>query len=169
MQVESESGMLNSRRVVAGFNVLLVGVIGLLGASTSAQAAGTAKNANPDFGPNVLLFDPSMQSAEIQAQIDKVYTIQQHSEFGPARYALLFLPGEYHVDIPVGFYTQVIGLGPTPDAVHIVGNVHSDASLPRNNATGRFWGGLKAFLSRRRAGPCSGPFRRQRLFAVCTS
>ena len=36
---------------------------------------------------------------------------QQHSEFGSARYALLFLPGEYHVDVPVGFYTEVIGPG----------------------------------------------------------
>ena len=99
----------------------------------------------PDFGPNVLLFDPSMPSADIQAQIDKVYAIQQHSEFGSARYALLFLPGEYHVDVPVGFYTQVLGLGATPDAVHITGNVHSDASLPHNNATCTFWRGVEGF------------------------
>jgi hypothetical protein len=100
---------------------------------------------SPDFGPNVLLFDPSMSSADIQTQIDKVYAIQQHSEFGTARYALLFLPGEYHVDVPVGFYTQVLGLGATPDAVHITGNVHSDASLPRNNATCTFWRGVEGF------------------------
>ncbi len=86
-----------------------------------------------------------MPSAAIQEQIDKVYAIQQHSEFGSARYAFLFLPGEYHVDIPVGFYTQVLGLGATPDAVHIIGNVHSDASLPRNNATCTFWRGVEGF------------------------
>ena len=51
----------------------------------------------------------------------------------------LFLPGEYHVDIPVGFYTEVVGLGHLPDAVHIIGNVHADASLPHNNATCTFW------------------------------
>jgi hypothetical protein len=86
-----------------------------------------------------------MPAADIQAQIDKVYAIQQHSEFGTARYAFLFLPGEYHIDIPVGFYTQVLGLGATPDAVHIIGNVHSDASLPRNNATCTFWRGVEGF------------------------
>jgi hypothetical protein len=86
-----------------------------------------------------------MPSVDIQAQIDKAYAIQQHSEFGTARYALLFLPGEYHIDIPVGFYTQVLGLGATPDAVHIIGNVHSDASLPRNNATCTFWRGVEGF------------------------
>jgi len=86
-----------------------------------------------------------MPAAKIQGQIDKIYTAQQHSEFGNHRNALLFLPGEYRVDIPVGFYTQVVGLGNIPEAVHIVGNVHSDASLPRNNATCTFWRGVEGF------------------------
>ena len=86
-----------------------------------------------------------MTSAVIQQQIDKVYAVQQHSEFGAARNALLFLPGEYHVDVPVGFYTEVLGLGVTPDAVHITGNVHSDASLPKNNATCTFWRAAEGF------------------------
>jgi hypothetical protein len=101
--------------------------------------------AKPDFGPNVMIFDPSMSSRSIQEKIDKVYAEEQHSEFGSARYALLFLPGEYHVDVPVGFYTQVLGLGATPDAVRIVGNVHSDASLPHNNATCTFWRAVEGF------------------------
>ena len=86
-----------------------------------------------------------MPSSAIQEQIDKVYAVEQHSEFGSARYALLFLPGEYHVDVPVGFYTQVLGLGSTPEAVRIAGNVHSDASLPRNNATCTFWRAVEGF------------------------
>lgn len=101
--------------------------------------------ANPDFGPNVMVFSPAMPATFIQQQIDKIYTVQQHSEFGSGRYALLFLPGSYHVDIPVGFYTEVIGLGATPDAVHIIGDVHSDASLPHNNATCTFWRGAEGF------------------------
>lgn len=104
-----------------------------------------AASQNPDFGPNVFVFNPSMAAARIQEQIDKIYALQQHSEFGTGRYALLFLPGEYHVDVPVGFYTQVLGLGATPDAVRIVGNVHSDASLPRNNATCTFWRAAEGF------------------------
>jgi hypothetical protein len=86
-----------------------------------------------------------MPSAAIQQQIDKVYSVEQHSEFGTARYALLFLPGTYHVDVPVGFYTQVLGLGASPDAVEIDGNVHSDASLPHNNATCTFWRAVEGF------------------------
>jgi hypothetical protein len=86
-----------------------------------------------------------MPAAEIQQQIDTVYAAQQHSEFGSRRNAFLFLPGEYKVDLPVGFYTQVIGLGASPDGVHITGNVHSDASLPHNNATCTFWRAAEGF------------------------
>jgi hypothetical protein len=100
---------------------------------------------HPDLGPNALVFDPSMPMAEIQAQIDKVYAVERHSEFGPDRYVLLFLPGKYHVDVPVGFYTQVLGLGASPDDVEIDGDVHSDASLPRNNATCTFWRAAEGF------------------------
>src|ERR1700758_3321615 len=73
----------------------------------------------PDFGSNVAVFSPAMPAAEIQAQIDKVYAVQQHNEFGKERNAFLFLPGEYKVDVPIGFYTQALGLGAAPDAVHI--------------------------------------------------
>ena len=143
--------MSRTRSLRACLNLALVSVTNLsLLALSLRLAVAEPLNAHksvlsPDFGPNVLLFDPSMSSADIQTQIDKVYAIQQHSEFGTARYALLFLPGEYHVDVPVGFYTQVLGLGATPDAVHITGNVHSDASLPRNNATCTFWRGVEGF------------------------
>jgi hypothetical protein len=116
----------------------------LLFGMCAGLASAAAKKA-PDFGPNVAIFDPSMPSAAIQQQIDKVYAVQQHSEFGAARNAFLFLPGEYKIDVPVGFYTQVLGLGATPDAVHITGNVHSDASLPRNNATCTFWRAAEGF------------------------
>jgi hypothetical protein len=91
------------------------------------------------LGSNVFVFSPSTPANEIQSRIDRVYAEQEHSEFGPGRYAFLFLPGDYHVDVPVGFYTQVIGLGATPDDVHITGNFHADASLPHNNATCTFW------------------------------
>ncbi len=106
----------------------------------------TAQQASPPkLGPNVDIFSPSMPTAVMQKRIDEIYAAQQHSEFGNQRNAVLFMPGEYHLDIPVGFYTQVVGLGATPDAVHISGNVHADASLPNNNATCTFWRGVEGF------------------------
>jgi hypothetical protein len=117
--------------------------LGLLACTTGpAQAAGGAK---PDFGPNVLIFNPAMPPALIQKQIDAVYAVQQHNEFGPQRNALLFLPGDYKVDVPIGFYTEVLGLGASPDDTHIRGNVHVDASARNNNATTTFWRAAEGF------------------------
>jgi hypothetical protein len=95
----------------------------------AARPALVAKGAKPEFGPNVLIFDSSIPSQAIQKQIGAVYATQQHNEFGPQRTALLFLPGSYSVDVPVGFYTEVMGLGASPEATRIAGNMHADASL----------------------------------------
>src|SRR5271155_5606874 len=108
------------------------------GLLTAALPSLASKGAKPVFGPNVLIFDPSMPSQVIQKQIDAVYATQQHNEFGPQRNALLFLPGRYSVDVPVGFYTEVMGLGAAPDTTRIAGNVHADANLGHNNATTTF-------------------------------
>src|SRR5882762_10120527 len=63
--------------------------------ATTAAPAVAAKATKPEFGPNVLIFDPSMPSQTIQKKIDAVYATQQHNEFGQQRNALLFLPGDY--------------------------------------------------------------------------
>ncbi|MFE9427373.1 RICIN domain-containing protein [Kitasatospora sp. NPDC006697] len=95
---------------------------------------------NPDLGPNVKLFDPSMSAASIQSTINSVYNSQQSDQFGGNRYALLFAPGSYSVDVPVGFYTQVAGLGASPDDVSLTGGgVHVDAAWSGGNATQNFW------------------------------
>src|SRR5499427_7293637 len=124
--------------------VFLLAWIAVTGCAPAAVAQ-KKQTTKPDLGPNVLIFDPTMPQADMQQQIDKIYGIERRNEFGAERYALLFLPGEYHLDVPVGFYTQVLGLGATPDAVHIVGNVHSDASHDNNNATTTFWRAAEGF------------------------
>jgi len=120
---------LDMKRIALMLGALLCGSASLL----------AAPGAKPDLGPNVQIFDPSMPAADMQAQIDRAYAVQRHNEFGPERTAFLFLPGEYNLDVPVGFYTQVLGLGESPDGVRIKGNVHADASAPKNNATTTFW------------------------------
>jgi hypothetical protein len=115
--------------------ILLLSVITL--ASLQAQT--------PNLGPNVLLLTPSTPQPEAQQAINTIYATQQHNEFGPQRNAILLAPGTYHLDIPIGFYTQVLGLGASPDDTHVTGNVHVDASLPHNNATTTFWRGAENF------------------------
>ncbi|MFC5908851.1 RICIN domain-containing protein [Streptacidiphilus monticola] len=95
---------------------------------------------NPDLGPNVKVFDPSMPASSIQSAVNSVYSSQQSDQFGTNRYALLFKPGSYNVDVPVGFYTQVAGLGASPDDVSLTGGgVHVDAAWSGGNATQNFW------------------------------
>jgi hypothetical protein len=94
---------------------------------------------NADLGPNVLVFDRSMSDASIQAQVDAVFTTQQSNQFGTERYALAFKPGTYNVDVNVGFYTHVLGLGSSPDDVVINGHVTVDAQWLQGNGTQNFW------------------------------
>ncbi|MFD8677072.1 RICIN domain-containing protein [Streptomyces seoulensis] len=93
----------------------------------------------PDFGPNVTVFDPSMPAATVQSKLNSVFAQQQTNQFGSARQALLFKPGTYSADANVGFYTQVAGLGLSPDDVTINGAVHAEADWFQGNATQNFW------------------------------
>jgi hypothetical protein len=104
-----------------------------------------AEARSPDFGPNVLIFGATTPTREIQRVVDDIYSVQQYSEFGTARKALLFEPGRYKIDLPIGFYTEALGLGTSPDDVQLLGNVHADASAPKNNATTTFWRGVENF------------------------
>lgn len=114
-------------------------------AAASCVLRAEVKQRAPDFGPNVLIFHPSMSADAMQKQIDAIYATQKQNEFGPERNAVFFFPGSYKLDVPIGFYTQVLGLGASPDDVQITGNVHVDASAAHNNATTTFWRSAENF------------------------
>ena len=70
----------------------------------------------PDFGPNVMVFDPSMPISQIQTTVNNIASQQVDNEMGTQRYALLFKPGTYGTAanplvFQVGYYTDVAGLG----------------------------------------------------------
>jgi len=104
----------------------------------------------PDFGQNVVIFDPSMPTSQIQAQVDAIATQQVSNQFGTQRYALLFKPGTYGsstapLNFQVGYYTAVAGLGLSPSDVVINGSiyVHNQCFGPNNcNALNNFWRSL---------------------------
>jgi len=119
--------------VVASF--LTAGAFtGQAAAAPAAQApaphapASAASAGDPDFGPNVLVFDPSMPQDQIQAAVDAVAARQISDQFGTGRFALLFKPGTYGspahpLRFDVGYYTEVAGLGLNPTDVHINGSI----------------------------------------------
>ncbi len=93
--------------------------------------------ADPDWGPNVFVLDPGRKDA--QERIHSVFSEQERAQFGHGRYAFLFKPGRYTLDVPVGFFTHCAGLGRLPGDVVIVGRVWTDAAWMRRNATCNFW------------------------------
>ena len=116
-----------SHRKSVGVGFLAVLLFALM-ISTSVMAAPPQPPSAPDFGPNVLIFDPSMPTSEIQAAVDTIYVQQVDDEMGPNRYALLFKPGTYGSNdnpllVRVGYYTEVAGLGQSPTDVVINGHV----------------------------------------------
>ncbi len=114
--------------------------------STSSWSSSSAdNNSSVNFGTNVTILDPTMPQAQMQARINQIYERQRDNQFGLPRDAIMFKPGTYDLDIPVGFFTQVVGLGALPDDVHIIGQVVSYPVLPNNNSTQNFWRGIENF------------------------
>jgi hypothetical protein len=98
-----------------------------LGSSAGAGGSSAATSAAP-LGPNVIVFDPSMPVGQIQATFDAIHAQQVDAEMGTNRYALLFKPGIYGtaaqpLQIKVGYYTEIAGLGASPTDVTINGKI----------------------------------------------
>jgi hypothetical protein len=131
-------------RLLAALLMVALLVVSVSPASAARPAA------LPDFGPNVLIFDPSMPTSQIQAAADAIYTQMVDNEMGSLRYALLFKPGVYGstaepLIIKVGYYTEVAGLGASPTDVVINGHVdvYNRCLTPENCiALVNFWRSL---------------------------
>jgi len=99
-----------------------------VGIAVAAPHNPHSESEQPDFGTNVLVFDPSMSTSQIQAAVEAVANQQVDNEMGSQRFALLFMPGTYGtpanpLDFHVGYYTDVAGLGASPTDVVINGHV----------------------------------------------
>ncbi len=120
--------------------------------------ADAAAIAPPDFGPNVLIFDPSMSATAVQGQLDTVSASQNApdspsttgapygAEYSTNRYAYFFKPGKYSADVKIGYYVQALGLGHSPDDVTITGAVRSKADWRLDSpgdALLNFWRGAE--------------------------
>jgi hypothetical protein len=112
---------------------------------------GLVRATPPDFGPNVMIFDPSMPTSQIQMAVGAIANQQISNQFGPQRYALLFMPGTYGtagtpLNFQIGYYTAVAGLGSSPDGVVINGSidVYNQCDSSGNNCVAliNFWRSL---------------------------
>jgi hypothetical protein len=122
-------------------------VLGLVPVASAKPPAGSGQ---PDFGPNVVIFDPSMPTSQIQARVDAIAAQQVPNQFGSQRYALLFKPGTYGtpqspLNFQVGYYTAVAGLGQSPNDVVVNGSAYVRNQCDSTNfcvALNNFWRSL---------------------------
>lgn len=87
---------------------------------------------NALLGENVFIFSEKDDPAKVNAILKDIYTKQEAAQFGSGRYSIYFLPGNYDasIEVNVGFYMQVAGLGILP----------TDTTLPSLQCTAGWLG-----------------------------
>lgn len=130
------------------FIILLIIATGCSNSGKKSDAPNTSPYSSI-FGNNVLVFDSTMNLDSTRKALDFLNQQQKYNEFGTERYALLFKPGTYDLDITIDYYMQAIGLGRYPDDVTINGAVQSITSTSSNNVANKvttmFWRGAENF------------------------
>ncbi len=94
------------------------------------------------FGENTYIYSPTDKIEDIQADLDGFYkktdgTVENkraRGEFSDDRFSAFFKAGEYDLDINLGYYMTVSGLGASPDDV-TVSRMNADAPISLCN----FW------------------------------
>jgi hypothetical protein len=110
--------------------------------TVNAQATGCVGGSNqPNLGPNVYIFNPSMSATTINNTLNTIFNSQKVNQFGTQRYAELFMPGTYTgIEDNVGYYVSVQGLGQNPSSVQLNNSdVTVDSFDGTGNATQNFW------------------------------
>lgn len=149
-------------------SVLAGGAVAALAAALPTRARATT--GDPDLGPNVIVLDPAMPREAMQARLDAIFREQERAHFTDRRYAVLLKPGRYPLDVNVGFFTQVAGLGALPGGVTVDGHVHCEADWRNGMALVNFWRGVENMAVRppdgrdRWAVSQAAPYRRMHLY-----
>jgi hypothetical protein len=133
------------RRIVRWATTALAGTA-LVAASLMSAGAATAAPpqsvdpTHPDFGPNVTVFSPATPLSQVRDTLHAIADQQRNNEMGTERRAVYFLPGQYGtaadpLQFEVGYYTEVAGLGQSPDDVTLTGAMEVYNRCLANNGT----------------------------------
>merc|ERR1711871_553555 len=129
-------------------------LIALLSSSVVHTAPIDGSEPNPPKWPSsVFVFDAS---SDIQGAVNEAFSKNgghnppNNGQFSTDRYAFLFKPGQYNVDVPIGYYTSVYGLGASPNDVNFTSprGVHSEeGDYSIGGALSSFWRSAENFLN----------------------
>jgi Malectin domain/Putative Ig domain len=176
LSINSGTGLISGTPTAASSGSITVTAQDTTGASGSATFTWTVSTAGtgctgqsnqPNFGPNVYIFNPSESATTINNTLNTIFNSQKVNQFGTQRYAELFLPGTYSgIEDNIGYYVSAQGLGQNPDQVAITGDMTVDSFDGTGNATQNFWRSVENMEitpsagSDRWAVAQAGPFRR---------
>eukprot|EP00040_Diaphanoeca_grandis_P035070 m.219537 g.219537 ORF g.219537 m.219537 type:complete len:602 (-) comp33295_c0_seq1:367-2172(-) len=137
---------------------MLTKIIKVLALVTSVAAAAVkvpiagAEPNPPQWPDSVSVFhpgDPTIVSKVAAAFAENGgHDPTNHGQFSSARFAFLFQPGTYTDDVPMGYYTQVLGLGTSPGDTVFTGDkgVYSEeGDFGIGGALSSFWRGAENF------------------------
>lgn len=137
--------------IAAGFVFLaMLGTVMCQMCAESKKVMSKAVNFREEiFGENVYIFSPEDSPQEVNGILEDIYEKQEANQFGKERYAVYFMPGIYDesIEVNVGFYTQVAGLGEMPTDTRIPSlncTAEWEGDDPNNhNACCNFWRGVE--------------------------
>lgn len=122
---------------------------------TLLVSASMAEPNPPSWPASVRIFYPN--DTDIDSTMATAYNENgghipaNHGQFSSARFAFLFTPGEYDVDAPVGYYTQVLGLGESPEDVVFTsarGVYSREQDWSKDGALSTFWRSAENFKTK---------------------
>ena len=115
--------MVLGKRVVLGMAVAVTAMMMMMSGcgKQTKQMAQVTDFHDPVFGENTFIFTPQDNPAKVQETLDALYKKQEGNQFGKDRYSVYFMPGQYDekINVNVGFYTQVAGMGISPEDTKI--------------------------------------------------
>lgn len=131
----------------------------LIASSLVGLTSVSALEPNPPQWPaNVHVFSPE-NSAETQRIVQEIYSRQggpnppNNGHWSSERHALLFMPGRHEVDVPVGYYTEVLGLGERALETSIREVISENGDFDyRVGALNNFWRAAANFRTNPRSG-----------------
>jgi hypothetical protein len=137
-------GMSRRRLLTLTASAASLAATGVISGAELAAADARSDSVEPDFGPNVFIYDATTPAATIQARFDELFTQQVANEMGTNRFAVLLKPGKYTFNAKLGYYTTVAGLGRSPDDTDIAGVVSVVGQPDPSSAAGisaltNFW------------------------------
>ena len=107
----------------------------------------------PTWPSSVKVFGPG-QDSTVQQTIDNIFKTQGgHSppfngQWSNDRYAFLFQPGSYNVDVNIGFYTTLMGMGKMPSQTIIENVICENGDFDyTGGALDNFWRSAENFMS----------------------